>query len=75
MSAELMDLRVKITIEADCCLDAEARTTGKDKSEIVREILKEWAAQRIHAARLLDKLLRNEGEAGITERRAGKSGE
>lgn len=71
MSAELKDFRGKITVEADCVIEAEARATGRDKAEIVRDWLHEKALSRIHAATLLDRLLRAEGEPGITEGSVG----
>lgn len=71
MSQELKDFRGKITIEADCVIEAEARSTGRDKAEIVREWLHEKAMGRIHAAKLLDNLLRAEGEPGIAEGASG----
>ncbi len=67
MSAELKDFRCKITVEADCVIEAEARSTGRDKAEIAREWLHEKAKERIHAAKLLDNLLRAEGAPGIGE--------
>jgi hypothetical protein len=67
MSAELKDFRGKITVEADCVIEAESRSTGRDKAEIVRDSLHEEAMRRIHAARLLDSMLRAQGEPGIGE--------
>lgn len=75
MSAELKDFRGKITIEADCVIESEARSTGRDKAEIVREWLHAEALRRIHASRLLDNLLWAEGEPGIAEGSSGKMGE
>ena len=75
MSAELRDFRGKITLEADCVIEAEARATGRDKAEIVREWLHERAMSRINTAKLLDKLLRAEGEPGISSGASGKIGE
>lgn len=77
MGVELKDFRGKITPEADCVLEAESRSTGKERQEIVREILHEWAQQRIHGASVLHRLLRAEGLSGIGEgvpgnRRASK---
>lgn len=66
MGVELKDFRGKITPEADCVLEAEARSTGRDRQEIVREILNEWAMRRIHGASVLDQLLRAEGLAGVS---------
>lgn len=65
MSAELKDYRGRITAEADCVLEAEAQSTGRDRQEIVREILHEWALKRIHGASVLERLLRREGLGGI----------
>jgi len=65
MSVELKDFRGKITPETDAVLEAINRTTGKDKSEIAREILHKWASDQIDVASVLDTLLRREGIAGI----------
>lgn len=75
MSLELKDLRCKITAEADAVLEAINRATGKDKSEIAREILHKWAIDQIHASTLIDKMLRSEGLSGIAGGIEGKSGE
>ena len=66
MGVELKDFRCKITPEADCVLEAEARSTGRERQEIVREILHEWAERRIHGASMLDRLLRAEGLPGVS---------
>ena len=75
MSAELKDFRCRITPEADCVLEAEARSTGKERQEIVREILHAWAMERIHGAIVLDNLLRAEGLKGIAGGIAGNERE
>ena len=67
MSAELQDLRAKITARTHCALEARARATGKDRAEIVREILDAWAVEEVHAAKLLHQLLRGEGLPGIAD--------
>ncbi len=67
----LKDFRGKITIEADCVLEAESRTTGRDRAEIVREILHEWALRRIEVHTVLQRLLRAEGLTGALEGIAG----
>jgi hypothetical protein len=65
MGVELKDFRGRITPETDCVLEAEARSTGKERQEIVREILHAWAMERIHGASVLHNLLRAEGLKGI----------
>ncbi len=65
MSAELKDFRAKITAETDAVLEAINRSDGRDKSEIAREVLHEWAMSRIHEATILDRLLQAEGLKGI----------
>lgn len=67
MGVELKDFRCRITPEADCVLEAESRSTGRERQEIVREILHEYAMQRIRGATVLDRLLRGEGLPGVSE--------
>ena len=61
MSLELRDLRDKITREADICLEAEALASGKDKSEVVRDVLQGWALARIHVCNVVGRRLKAEG--------------
>lgn len=61
MAVELRDLRAKITVEADAALDAESRSSGRDRSEIVRDVLHAWAVDRIDMAKLLLRRLESEG--------------
>jgi hypothetical protein len=65
MAAELKDLRAKVTAHTWCFLEAEARATGRDQAELVREILGQWAQQRHQAASVAQRLLAAEGEPGI----------
>lgn len=67
MSAELKDFRGKITVEADCVLEAMNRVSGRDRSEIVRDILHEWALNRLHEHRVLGALLAREGITGESQ--------
>ena len=61
MSLPLIDLRAKVTVETDAVLEAIHRTTGKDKSEVVRDVLHKWAAAEIHASIVLGSILKREG--------------
>lgn len=67
MSLPLIDLRAKVTPEADAVLEAIQRATGKDKSEVVRDVLHKWACQEIHAASVLHGILKREGLGGAIE--------
>lgn len=62
--ADLRDLRAKITPEADQVLEAISRATGRDKSELVRDVLHEWAGKKLHEARLIHRLATREGSEG-----------
>lgn len=75
MAVELKDLRAKITPRTNAVLEALNRSTGRDKSEIARDILDKWAAEQIHAATLIDRMLAVEGEPGIGEGSSGNRGE
>lgn len=75
MSEPLKDLRTKISAETDAVLEAVSRHSGRDKTEIVREILHDWAQEEIGKASMMDKLLRAEGLPGIAQGIAGKSRE
>lgn len=66
MSLPLIDLRAKVTAEADAVLEAVHRSTGKDKSEVVRDVLHRWALQEIHAASVLQSILQREGLGGAS---------
>lgn len=71
MSADLKDFRGKVTPETACALEAEARASGKQQQEIVRQILHDWALSRVHAASVLRGLMLAEGLAGEDQGRAG----
>jgi hypothetical protein len=72
MSLPLIDLRAKITIETDAVLEAVHRSTGKDKSEVVRDVLNRWAMSEIHAAIVLNKILKREGISAASEGDVGQ---
>jgi predicted DNA-binding protein len=60
---ELRDLRAKVTADTDQVLDAISRATGKDKSEIVREVLSAWANEEVHKATMVLRLIDRKGTA------------
>ena len=61
MSIPLIDFRGKVTPETDAVLESIHRTTGRDKSEIVRDWLHKIAMKEIHASIELHKILKREG--------------
>lgn len=63
MAEPLRDLRAKVHPETWAVIEAEHRATGRDHSEIVRDVLHAWASQRMHAATVLARLLEAEGIA------------
>ena len=74
MSLPLIDLRAKISAEADAVLEAVQRATGKDKSEIVRDVLHKWAVAEIHGANVLQGILKREGIGAPQQGVCGKVG-
>lgn len=72
MSLPLIDFRGKITHETDAVLEALHQATGRDRSEIVRDVLAQWADAKIHEASLIDQRLRREGLRGIAGGAAGR---
>lgn len=71
MAAELRDFRGKITVETDIALEAMAQAFKRDKSDIVREILHNWALRKIMEANVLARRLKAEGIAGNGQGEAG----
>lgn len=67
MADELRDLRARINVAADVALDVESKRRGLDRSELVREILDQWAADKIHAAHALIAGLTAEGITAADE--------
>lgn len=75
MSIPLVDFRGKVTAETHAVLEAESRHSGRDMSEIVREIMHKWAVEHINRARLLDRSLTVAGFEGIIAERRAKPNE
>lgn len=63
--AELRDFRGRISVLADCVIDTESQLTGKERQEVVREVLDAWAEQQVHRVILLHKKLASEGLDGL----------
>lgn len=61
MSAPLKDFRGGIDEATDMWLEIEAQMLGFDKQTVVRQILKQWAKQKIHGYRLATKRLQANG--------------
>ncbi len=75
MSLPLKDLRAKVTPETWCVLQARARATGLEHSEIVRDVLHRWAALEMRAATLLPHLMATEGIGAPACGPQGRDGE
>ena len=74
VSADLKDFRGKLTPLAWCWLEAEHRISGKDQSEIVRDLVHEWALERANASIEAHRLMEAEGITGNVRERQGTSG-
>lgn len=63
MNGEVMrDLRASISVTADQVLEALSLARGCTKQELVRQVLDDWAAQRIHEATLITRLAPRDGK-------------
>lgn len=65
MADDLVDFRGRISMRSSCAIEARATATGRERQEIVREILDAWTAQQVHEAMLLHRALLSEGLQGI----------
>lgn len=72
MSEELKDLRCKISTLSACYLEAEARSQGLDKCQLVRQVLDEWAKSRHMVHMTAQRLLAAEGLTGENEGSSGR---
>lgn len=73
MSQELRDFRGKVTPETDAVLEALNRATGRDKSEIARDVLHKWAVEQLEAAKLMVRLSTCEGRRRESQGAGGES--
>lgn len=65
MSLDLKDLRVRLTVESWAAIQARAEVSGKEMSEVVREILHAWFVKQRDEIILLNRNLEREGLPGI----------
>ena len=63
---ELRDLRASISVQSDQVLEAVSTHSGKSKQQLVREILDEWAARKVHEAMLIERMTRVNGKGRIS---------
>lgn len=76
MSLDLKPIEARITVEADCLLEAYARIQNIAKSEMLRRIVTEWAERHIEIHTLYERNLAREGftsrlQQAEQERRGG----
>ena len=57
MSADLKDLRARITPEAWSVLKAKSLSSGKEMEAIHRDLLHRWALEEIHKASVMQRFL------------------
>jgi hypothetical protein len=67
MTAELRDLRAKISPRADQVLAGLAHARGCEKSELVRTILDEFADKILHECSVVQTFATSEGKPGSGE--------
>lgn len=57
--SDLRDLRAKITPEADDMLSAVSHATGRDKSDLAREVLHTWASEKLREVQMIERFFHN----------------
>lgn len=66
--ADLIDSRCKLTADSNQMLEAHARATGKDKSELIREIVHDWYEAEFRKYQMIHRLVgRSKGAAAAPE--------
>lgn len=61
MAVPLKDFRMGITEQIDAALDAQAAAFGKDKAQVARDVLGEWARMKHREHMVYGKRLRANG--------------
>jgi hypothetical protein len=61
MALPLKDFRMGITEQVDAALDAQAAAFGKDKAQVAREVLSEWARMKHREHMVYGRRLRANG--------------
>ena len=63
--SDLRDCRAKLTSESDQMLEAVSRASGRDKSELVREIVHAWYLEKFREHQMIGRFFReSKGSAG-----------
>lgn len=75
MAADLVDVRGKVTAFGHCALTAHARAHSMDISEIIRDLVEEFARKQAHAASLLASCMKAKGVTAADAGIAGNIGE
>ena len=70
---ELIDYRTKVDETTRSVLDAVARATGEDMAVIGRDVLAQWAKNKIHEASLIQRMTKREGTGRETKGKDGES--
>lgn len=74
MSADLKDFRGKITAETDVWLRMKTKRTGRDRADLVREILHRHVLHEIEDASVLMDQMEAEGLRAIRRGASGNAG-
>lgn len=61
---DLVDFRTKVHRKTHSVLFAKAQATGRDMQDLAREVLAKWAEGELHAATVMERVLRSEGVLG-----------
>lgn len=75
MSADLKDFRGKITAETDVWLRMKQQRTGRDRADLVREILHRHVLHEIEDASVLVDQLQAEGLRATARGTSGNAGQ